>query len=186
MVHDRHGFDQFYVKYWSLARDAALNVLDSEADAEDVAQLVFTRLLQSGSWGSIQQPRSYVRTAVRREAFSFLRRPQALPLTESLERSLPGRSLWPDQPLVEAERRLQASRLIEQLSPRCQMVCKLVFLEGMSHREVAVRLDITIKAVEKQVARGCERLRKICASDKSLLSPISDKGGNSAARASIG
>lgn len=89
-----------------------------------------------------------------------------------------------DRPLPDAvqdrvERRRQVARLVASLPPQCGLVCALVFLEGLSHREVAQQLGISIKAVEKQVARGVGRLRDVArAAEDSDMSAFLDGGGH--------
>jgi hypothetical protein len=46
------------------------------------------------------------------------------------------------------------------LPPRCGLVMALTHLQGLTHSEAAERLGISEKAVEKQVRRGRDRLRK--------------------------
>jgi len=49
---------------------------------------------------------------------------------------------------------------ISALPPRCGLVMALTHLQGLTHSEAAERLGISEKAVEKQVRRGSDRLRK--------------------------
>lgn len=51
--------------------------------------------------------------------------------------------------------------MIEALPARCAMVSRLVFLDELTHAEAARALDISPKAVEKQVARARRRLRRL-------------------------
>jgi DNA-directed RNA polymerase specialized sigma24 family protein len=46
------------------------------------------------------------------------------------------------------------------LPPRCGLVLALTHLQALTHSEAAERLGISEKAVEKQVRRGRDRLRK--------------------------
>jgi hypothetical protein len=52
-----------------------------------------------------------------------------------------------------------------------------VYLEGHTHAEVAERLGISPRAVEKQVARGRQRLRKLAESGGIDVSTFLDGGG---------
>ena len=84
----------------------------------------------------------------------------------------------PDHGLLQADRGKLAADLIGRLPRRCQEVCALVFLTGMGHGEVAERLGITEKAVEKQVARGRRILRKVVGSQEwPRVSTFGDGGG---------
>jgi hypothetical protein len=57
------------------------------------------------------------------------------------------------------------------------VVCTPVFLEGMSHREVAARLGISVKAVEKQAARGRRHVRTMLGSAWGQAVSTNEDGG---------
>ena len=180
-MNEAPDFDNFYRTWWVVVYDGAYKVLLSGPDAEDIAQTVFLRLWRKGSWRSIDHPWRYFREAGRREALSALRsrrnRAPVLPLNGPLFGALHSLTPLPDADLMRAERRRLAARLIAHLPPRCRLVCALVFLEGLPHREVAERLDITVKAVEKNVARGRDHLRKMVACrDRSSVSTFGSVG----------
>ena len=163
-VDEDRDFEEVYRTWWREVYNAAQRVLGSPADAEDASQRVFGRLWKSGSWESIAQPRHFFRKAGRREALSMLRRPGCPTPLHSLNGPLVDavRSLdpLPDEMLMRDDRVRLAAALITRLPPRCQTVCALVFLEGLTYPEVAARLGVTVKAVEKQVARGLQTLRR--------------------------
>lgn len=175
-------FTRLYRKWFHVAYGAALDVLRSPTDAEDVAQSLFTRLWHTGAWRTIAHPRQFFRESGRREAVSLLRHWHALPWTVPLDAvsltRLKSVLPLPDDRLERAERRALAVGLIKRLPPRCQAVCALVFLGGFTHQDAAHALGITPKAVEKQVARAHRLLRQLAAwTDKSEVSPFVDRGG---------
>lgn len=62
---------------------------------------------------------------------------------------------------VDTERELQAIReLIFRLPERCRQVYLLNRIEGMSYSEIAQHCGISVKAVEKHVAKALQFLRK--------------------------
>lgn len=175
--------DQFaflYQTYWSVVRDEAEKVLKSKADALDVAQRVFQRLWASGEWHGIVNRAVFFRTAGRNEALSLLRRRRTrpeIPLSGAIASVLRSEEPSPEAALLRSERRDLALKLIDYLPSRCRLVCTLVFVDGLTHREVSEKLGITIGAVEKQVARGRRRIREMMEAQGWTLSTFVDGGG---------
>lgn len=175
--------DQFaflYRTYWSVVCEEAGKMLDSEADAVDVAQRVFQRLWVSGEWHGIVNRPGFFRAAGRNEALSLLRRRRKcpeVPLSDGIASILRSEEPSPETALRRSERRDLAVELISRLSPRCRLVCALVFVDGLTHREVSEKLGITIGAVEKQVARGRRRIHEMVEAEGLSASTFVDGGG---------
>jgi RNA polymerase sigma factor (sigma-70 family) len=64
-----------------------------------------------------------------------------------------------DRSVLHAEWQRDLHRLLGELPRRCSLICALTWLGGLSHQEVADRLGVSLKAVEKQVTRGRRHLR---------------------------
>jgi RNA polymerase sigma-70 factor (ECF subfamily) len=58
---------------------------------------------------------------------------------------------------VERGNRLRAA--LEALPERCRLVMQLRWEEQLSHAEIAEVMGITVKGVERQLARGLRALR---------------------------
>jgi RNA polymerase sigma-70 factor (ECF subfamily) len=71
----------------------------------------------------------------------------------------------PELLLSQRELQQQIREAIEQLPPRCRLIFKLVKEDGLSYREVAAILEISIKTVDSQL---CLALKKLAA----ILQPI--------------
>lgn len=173
-------FAFLYESYWSGVRAEAEKVLDSEADAFDVAQRVFQRLWASGEWRGIVNRAGFFRTAGRNEALSLIRRRRTrpeVPISDAIASVIRSQEPSPETALLRSERRDLALQLISYLPPRCRLVCTLVFVDGLTHREVSESLGITIGAVEKQVARGRRRIREMMEGERLSMSTFLDGGG---------
>jgi RNA polymerase sigma factor (sigma-70 family) len=73
-------------------------------------------------------------------------------------------------------------RMIERLPRRCAVVCRLVYLEELTHSEAARALGMSVKAVEKQVARARRRLRSLAGASGDAVSTIEDGGEGGVSR----
>ena len=118
-------FVDLYRKWWDVVRDEADRVLDSDADARDVAQRVFQRLFDHGNWRRIDNPDAFFRTAARNEAISLRRRHRTLsevPLSDALASNLVSTGVSPERALLRSERRDLALQFISRLPPRLSLI----------------------------------------------------------------
>lgn len=147
---------------------------------KDAAQQVFVRLWESGDWQRIDDPERFFRRAGRNEALTMLRRRhtrRGFLLTEARGHDLRSRPPSPEEVLLRSERRDHLLELIEFLPPRCQLVCALKLVEGFTHREIADKLGISLRAVGKQVARARRHFTAMAESGELDVSPFVDGGG---------
>jgi RNA polymerase sigma-70 factor (ECF subfamily) len=156
---DVGAFAGMYRNWWHVVREAADDVLQSEPDARDAAQQVFMRVWESGDWRRIDDPERFFSRAGRNEALAVLRRRRrrrSILGAEARPHWLPGRSPSPEEVLLRSERRDRLLQLIGRLPPRCRLVCALTFVEGLTHRESAEKLGISVQAVGRTPRLGRE------------------------------
>ena len=126
-------------------------------DAADVAQETFLRLLRMKDTEVIEQPHAYVYSV----AINVIRE---LGLKEQLQASLPGRlgddavhTGQSDLPLDEAERQARLQHLqqcISDMPPTYQAILLMRKRDGMTYREIAEHLDISVHTVKKYLLRA--------------------------------
>ncbi len=134
----------------------------SAEDAADLAQDTFERL-SATDIGQIRKPASFIFTTalnlLRDRARSAQARYGAVMMpAEDAQLVCPAPHV---ERVLEGEQRM---RVVEEelraLSPKCRAVFVLFHFDGMSHREIADRLRISVSMVEKyvkQAVRRCER-----------------------------
>jgi RNA polymerase sigma-70 factor (ECF subfamily) len=183
---EQPSFRDAYQRWWCIARDAADEILRSPDDAEDVAQRVLVKAWTSGTLAGGEHAESYFRVAARREAWNLLRdrirrRNRESKGTREIREFMAQPPRPADEQLSIAESQRFCAAAISRLPARCQLVCSLVFLHGCSHAEVARELQISEKAVHKQVARGRRILSTYLARSQSKVSTLVDGGGKAVA-----
>ena len=155
----------FREHYGSLCRFAD-RYLHERAAAEDLVQDVFTSIwagrLRLDVKGSL---RAYLFAAVRNRALNLRKhqlverdweRDEALPDVRLLHRA-PQR---PDDALEHEERSGRLRTALEALPERCRLVMQLRWDDQLSHAEIAQVMGISVKGVERQLARGLRALRE--------------------------
>jgi RNA polymerase sigma factor (sigma-70 family) len=133
----------------------------NKADARDVAQEAYVRLLRLDRKELIRDPKSYVyRMAANLiHEFELKRRTDDARLTRWTEQ----RDLV-DPPHADREAdslvlRSRLTEVLDQLSPKCRAVIVMSRRDGMTYSEIAERLEISVSMVKKYLAIGLRHCR---------------------------
>ncbi len=130
----------------------AYRITGNAADAEDVLQMVFLRLLRRAPDAeALDNQESYLRRAAINAALDVIRSRQS-DRTVELVIDLPHE----DQP----DLRRELARALGQLDPRSAEIFTLRFLEGFTNPEIAKMLRISQVLVAVIVHRARKQLRK--------------------------
>ncbi len=152
----RELFDQYYPYLVSvvLAHHKDLDM------AKDVSQEVFIQIWQKREELTIQ---SALKPYLRRAAINrMLNRLKSKKFQVLRGEDMPESSDPHDTPLKHLEGQELANHLqgvIEQLPEKCRLVFQLCRMEGLSHKEIAERLDISPKTIENQMTKALKILR---------------------------
>lgn len=134
----------------------AHRITGNAADAEDVLQTVFLRLLRrEAGANALEKEESYLRRAAINAALDILRTQRAAPSATLVD--LPSPSSSGSNAL---ELRQALSRALAHLKPRSAEVFTLRFLEGMSNAQIADLLGISRVLVAVIAHRARQQLRK--------------------------
>lgn len=133
----------------------AYRITGNAADAEDVLQTVFLRLLRrTAESDAMENEESYLRRAAINASLDVIRSRQSNPTVELVD--VPG-----DRAEGEvAELRHELGRALSKLQPRSAEIFALRFIEGMSNLEIARMLGISQVSVAVTVFRTRQQLRK--------------------------
>ena len=133
----------------------AYRITGNAADAEDVLQTVFLRLVRRAPTSDkMQNEESYLRRSAINASLDLIRSRQANPTVELVE--VPGGRSDGDV----AELRQVLARAMSKLQPRSAEVFALRFIEGMSNLEIARALGISQVLVGVIIFRTRQQLRK--------------------------
>ncbi|NWL80050.1 RNA polymerase subunit sigma [Pseudomonas taiwanensis] len=140
---EHHG----WLKNWLRSK------LGNAADAADLAQDTFLRLLGKGESFELRTPRAFLRTVARGLVIDHWRR-------EELERAyLEALAQLPEAEAPSPEERELILELLERialmldrLKPKARTAFLLAQCEGLTHKEVAAQMGISLRSVERYVA----------------------------------
>ncbi|MEJ1963535.1 MAG: RNA polymerase sigma factor [Gammaproteobacteria bacterium] len=140
-----------------------LRFLVRRQDIEDVVQETFLRAYESEKSQTIRSPRSFLFKVARNLALNELDRKsaqlmsyvgdmEALPLVDR------GPSVEDD---IEQQQKLAACTVaMSSLSKQCRRALVMRKVFGFSHKEIARRMDISVRTVEKHLAKALQRCQQ--------------------------
>jgi RNA polymerase sigma-70 factor (ECF subfamily) len=149
------GLAELYERHYEAVFRTALRVTGNPADAEDVLQTVFLRVLSGGEPGtSAGRPAAYFRRAAVNAAVDLLRR-RAVHAATAYDDQAPHAAV---EPTLLLKQRLR--RAIANLEPDDASLFLLRFVEGLSNQELADMFQLEKNNVAVRLHRIRLRLQE--------------------------
>ena len=134
-------------------------MIQNNVDSEDIVQETFLRLWTQGS--KFQPEKAMLSTWLHHIAHNlcidYFRRNKRFSLEELIEE--PNDDKSPLEELEKLDGSRQASEAIMQLSNRQRSAIILCYYQGMTNKEAAQILEMSVSALESLLARGRNKLR---------------------------
>ena len=171
MLLDKTSLEQLYYVYAPRMTAFARRILQDPRQAEDLVQDVFIRFWERYKGKESDHWHPVIFTMTRNRCLDILRHLSVKrniidtnigisPEEEFLFiEDLVGDGESTDDKLLLSDLNRELDRIIDSLPPRCKEVFSLSRKEGLHNEEIAQRLGITVKAVEKQMTRALKELR---------------------------
>lgn len=164
------AFEYIFKKYYRALCIYSQKYVGEPQAAEDVVSRVFARLWKNRKKISISRSiHSYLFQSVYHESLNYLnsfsRRQQP---TDSIHLYLKDRGQETGflSKIYADEFREKINRAIDNLPDRCREIFQMSRNEELPHKEIAVRMNISVRTVENQIGIALEKLRKVLKSDK--------------------
>lgn len=129
----------------------------NRSDIDDLCQDIYVRAYESAQHGIPKSAKAYVFTIARNLLIDRIRNAQIVPIDTIAD--LESLAIASDQPAQDQRlmarqelRRLQAA--LDQLPPRCREAVILKKIQGLSIREVADTMGISVKTVDRHLSEG--------------------------------
>ena len=131
--------------------------LNNYADAADLAQDTFMRVLLARTAQTVRQPRHYLSTIARGLVIDLYRR-RALEQAyrEALARVPEQLHPSPEDQALLFEELLEIDRLLDGMGAKVKRTFLLAQLDGLTYAQIAERLGISVRTVNNHMAKAVE------------------------------
>jgi len=145
--------------YTTLCRNA-YRIVNNKEISEDIVQDVFFKLWDKRDKIVINTSlEAYLNRMVFNESISFLRKNKNfLEFSDEIEQSRTNHE--PNNTIEQKELNTIINDAINKLPPRCKTIFLLSRIEGLTYKQIAEQLNISVKTVENQMGKALKFLRK--------------------------
>jgi RNA polymerase sigma-70 factor (ECF subfamily) len=153
-------FEQVYRDRFEKLHAYAHSMIREEAAAEEVVQQVFYKLWAIKDrldWSSAMTP--YLYRAVHNESLNLLKY-RKVKATHEKETSRHPAEAMTEDPLAYKELQVQLVKAMNTLPEQCRTVFQMSRYEELKYREIADRLNISVKTVENHMSKALKILRE--------------------------
>jgi RNA polymerase sigma-70 factor (ECF subfamily) len=161
---DRDALAEVYDRHGRLVYSLALRILKDQSDAEDIVQDVFA---QAWRQAARYQPGrgavvAWLMNMTRSRSFDRLRRrttqPQS-PYDPETADEIPDTAQPIDEQVAWAGRAAVVRGALDELPLLQRMAIELAFYEGLTHVEIADRLEVPLGTVKTRIRQGLLKLK---------------------------
>lgn len=150
-------------------------LMRSTKDAEDIVQDSYIRIVQAKHYKAVDYPRAYIFRIVRNVAIDHMRRSKradkAMMLVE-VDLADTESFATPENWLLAEESVNHQLEAIAALPPKCRNVYAMRKFHGLSHKEIADRLGLSVRTVENHIAKASRRCQNSAPSNNCAVAPI--------------
>lgn len=160
---DRDAFAALFDRHAPVVLGLLLRILGSRPEAEEVLQEVFLQ-----AWRQAERydparatPRGWLVVLARSRALDLVRSRESRKRREAETGAAPDVAPVGTGSLEERERRLQVSSALGTLPSEQRRCIELAFFEGLTHTQIADRLDAPLGTVKSRIHLGMNKLRQV-------------------------
>jgi RNA polymerase sigma-70 factor (ECF subfamily) len=156
---DEAAFEQVFKQYFKTLHAYACTILNDEDEAEERVQQVFFKIWERADNLSFQgSVAAYLYRAVHNECLNFLKH-EKIKSEHRLHVVHRMKNETHTDKTMNKELEQQFREAMNELPEQCRTVFQLSRFEELKYREIADRLDISVKTVENHMGKALKLLR---------------------------
>lgn len=165
---DQKALEKLFSIYFPRLNDFARKVIKDDGVSQDIVQDVFVKVWEIRKKIESINIEAYLFRLVRNRCIDYIKHIQIInSRLQEFEISSKYEELYRidfigDEPyvLIESELKRRIDQIVEQLPERCREVFILSRINGLKNREIAEKLNINIKNVERHLSRALASFKK--------------------------
>ena len=151
--------ENIFHQYYSPLCNYAVKIIADNAMAEDIVQNLFIQLWENNKLKDIKNPEHFLLRAVKYKCIDYLR-------TKKTKNEIPLENLddiisTPENELAEEDIEPLFYYFTAKLPAKTREVFLLSRRAGLSYKEIAEEMDISVKTVENQMGRALRKMKGI-------------------------
>jgi RNA polymerase sigma-70 factor (family 1) len=154
---DRKAFDILYKKYSPKLYYAAYNLFRDREVCEDLVQELFIDLWTKRNELNVSSLEWYLKVAIKNRVLMYIRTQRAMLDVSAIE--VLAEKYSADSKLIQHDITRVLESNVALLPEKCRQIFTLSRREYLSNKEIASRLNISIKTVENQITIALRYLR---------------------------
>jgi RNA polymerase sigma-70 factor (ECF subfamily) len=163
-VNDMHAFSALYEAMHKSLYDFALAIVKLREPAEEITADVFIRLWERRDTiinSRIRSCRLYLFMCIKNASLNYLRDHKHDAYLDLEQVSMAAWKLEanPEELMITAEMASRLNRAVSELPVKCGLIFRLVKEEGLSYKEVAQLLEVSVKTIENQIGIALKKIR---------------------------
>jgi len=157
----RRAFGELYIRYYDPLRYYCKKYLNDEAEAEDVVQDIFIQLWETRDTLNITSSFSgYIYAMAHNRMLKLLRQFDVhLRYAQQILMNAKEDTNETEDSIIDDDYTVLLNKMIEKLSPKQKEVFRLSRIEGLTYKEIADQLQISVPAVQKHVSNVLEKIK---------------------------
>jgi RNA polymerase sigma-70 factor (ECF subfamily) len=165
---DQRAFELLFSIYFPRLNDFAKRVVKDDVISQDIVQEVFLKVWEKKGEIENINPEAYLFRLVRNRCINYINHLRVVnERLDEIEIASKCEELYRidfigDEPyvLIEKELKQKIDQTIETLPDRCREVFVLSRIDGLKNREIAEKLNINIKNVERHLSRAMQSFKE--------------------------
>jgi RNA polymerase sigma-70 factor (ECF subfamily) len=159
---DISAFEKVFREYYAPLTLFANSFVKDKDAAEEIVQDFFYNFWKNKDQIVIQSSmKSYFFQSIKNKALKYLRHESVKNkyVSDSLESEIPVNQVFQPNVYELKELEKKISDVLEKLPANCTQIFKMSRFEGLKYREIAEKLNISVKTVEANMSKALSQLR---------------------------
>ena len=159
---DEHAYDQIFNYFYPALCFFARRFIPANGAAEEIAQDVLFKLWQKRiDFNDFSAVKAFLYISTKNACLDSIDQEQRK-LKRDHNWYLEHENIEPalEERIIQTEVLLQIAQAIDQLPDQCRKIMKMSYEQGLSGKEIAEQMQLTVSTVNNQKARGIALLRK--------------------------